>query len=44
VLNGFGRLGQAWSETDPERTDRETIISDLFDGQYSNSTITTDRS
>jgi hypothetical protein len=34
VLDDFGRLGQAWRETDPERTDRETVIRDLLDGQY----------
>ncbi len=36
VLDDFGRMGQAWRETDPERADRETIIADLLDGQYSN--------
>src|SRR4051812_22560256 len=35
VLDDFGRLGQAWRETDPENTDRETVIRDLLDGQYS---------
>ena len=36
VLDDFGRLGHAWRETDPERTDRETVIRDLLEGQYSN--------
>jgi hypothetical protein len=36
VLDDFGWLGQAWRETDPDDTDRETIIRDLLDGQYSN--------
>jgi hypothetical protein len=30
-----GHLGRAWPETDEERTDRETVIRDLFEGQYS---------
>jgi hypothetical protein len=37
VLDDFGgRIGQAWRETDVEHTDRETVITDLLDGQYSN--------
>jgi hypothetical protein len=36
VLDDFGRLGRSWREIDEERTDRETIITDLTDGQYSN--------
>lgn len=37
VLDDFGgRLGRAWRETDEERTDRETVIADLLEGQYSN--------
>jgi hypothetical protein len=36
VLNDFGtRLGRAWCEASEERTDRETVITDLIDGQYS---------
>ena len=35
VLDNFGRLGQAWRETEPDNTDRETVIRDLLDGQYS---------
>jgi hypothetical protein len=35
VLDDFGeRLGRAWRETDEERTDRETLIADLLEGQY----------
>lgn len=34
ILDDFGRLGRAWPETDESRTDRETVIQDLFDGQY----------
>ena len=36
VLNDYDRLGRAWCETDEERTDRETIITYLMEGQYSN--------
>jgi hypothetical protein len=37
VLDDFGeRLGRAWRETDEERTDRDGVIRDLLDGQYSN--------
>jgi hypothetical protein len=37
VLDDFGgTLGRAWPEADEERTDRETVITDLMDGQYSN--------
>ena len=28
-------MGRVWRETDEERTDRETVITDLMDGQYS---------
>ena len=36
VLDDFGgKLGRAWPETDEERTDRETVIADLLQGQYS---------
>jgi hypothetical protein len=34
VLNDFGRLGHAFPETDLERADLETVISDLMSGQY----------
>jgi hypothetical protein len=37
VLDDFGgRLGRAWRESDEERTDRETVITDLLEGQYAN--------
>jgi hypothetical protein len=37
VLNDFGGLiGRCWCETDEESTDREVLIADLLDGQYSN--------
>lgn len=32
----FGRHGRAWRETDVERTDLETVITDLMSGQYTN--------
>ena len=35
VVNDFGRTGVAFVETDIERTDLETVISDLMDGQHS---------
>ncbi len=36
VLDDFGEsLGRAWRETDEERTDREAVIRDLLEGQYS---------
>lgn len=34
VLEGFGRLGSAWLETDDDRTGRETLIRDLLAGEY----------
>jgi hypothetical protein len=36
VLDDFGRLGLAWRETDVERTDFETVTTDLLHGKYSN--------
>lgn len=36
VLEGFGPLGRAYRESDIERTDLETTISDLLPGQYDN--------
>jgi hypothetical protein len=36
VVDHFGRRGRAYCETDVEATDLETVIQDLFDGQYSN--------
>ena len=39
VLDDFGgRLGRAWRETDEEDTDRETLLRDLVEGQYSRPT------
>ena len=36
VLDDFGeRLGRAWRETNEGDTDRETLIRDLMEGQYS---------
>jgi len=36
VLDDFGgRLGLAWRESDATHTDRETVITDLIEGQYS---------
>lgn len=35
VLDDFGgRLGRAWRETNEDQTDRETLIRDLVEGQY----------
>ena len=36
VLDDFGALGRSWRETDEAEIDRETIIINLMDGQYSN--------
>jgi hypothetical protein len=36
VVDDFGHLGCAWRETDEERTDRETLIRDLYRGEYGN--------
>jgi len=35
VLDQFGRVGCCWRETDAEGADRETLIRDLVEGQYS---------
>jgi len=35
VVNNFGRHGTAFTETDVERTDLETVITDLMSGQFS---------
>ena len=35
VLDDFGRMGCSWRETDAESADRETLIRDLVEGQYS---------
>ena len=34
VLDDFGPLGRAWRETSDESTGRETLITDLFAGEY----------
>jgi|SRR5947209_5276614 hypothetical protein len=36
VLDDFGRIGQAWRETDVTRASREAVIADLMEDQYSN--------
>jgi hypothetical protein len=35
VVDDLGRHGRVWREADAERTDLETVITDLLDGQYS---------
>ena len=36
VLDDFGgRLGRSWRETSTDSVDRETLIRDLVDGEYS---------
>jgi hypothetical protein len=35
VLDDFGRIGCAWRETNVDGADRETLIRDLVEGQYS---------
>ena len=35
VLDDFGKVGRAYRETDVERGDLETTITDLMSGQYS---------
>jgi hypothetical protein len=35
VVNNFGDLGTAFTETDVERANLETVITDLMSGQYS---------
>src|ERR1700723_846467 len=34
VVDSFGRLGTAYRQTDVERTDLETVITDLMSGQF----------
>jgi hypothetical protein len=34
VLDDFGHLGRAYPETDLERADLETVITDLMTGQF----------
>ena len=38
VLDDFGRSGRSWCEIDEHGTDRETLIRDLMEGQYSHPT------
>ena len=35
VVNNFRHLGTAFTETDVEQADLETVITDLMSGQYS---------
>src|SRR6516162_11053715 len=35
VLDDYGPLGCAWRETEVDKADRETLIRDLVEGQYS---------
>jgi hypothetical protein len=35
VLDEFGRNGCSWRQTDADNADRETLIRDLVEGQYS---------
>lgn len=34
VLDDFGQLGRAYRETDPQRSDIGSVISDFLTGQY----------
>jgi hypothetical protein len=34
VLEDFGPRGRCWRASDEEDTDRETLIRDLFSGEY----------
>ena len=36
MLDDFGRIGRSWRETDENATDRETLIRDLVQGEFSN--------
>jgi hypothetical protein len=35
VINNYGKSGTAFPETDVDKADLETVISDLMSGQYS---------
>jgi len=35
VLDDFGPMGRSWRETDENGADRETLIRDLVEDQYS---------
>src|ERR1700733_5841131 len=34
VMDDLGRLGRVWREADIDRTELETVIQDLLEGQY----------
>jgi hypothetical protein len=34
VMDDLGRLGRVWREADIDRTELETVIQDLIEGQY----------
>jgi len=36
VEDDLGRLGRVWREVDSERTDLETVVTDMLSGEYSN--------
>jgi len=36
VLDDFGKMGRVWREADADKTDLETVVSDLISGQYNN--------
>lgn len=36
MLDDLGRTGRIWPEADAEKTDLETVIADLLNGQYKN--------
>ena len=36
MLEDFGQLGRAWRETDESATDRQTLLRDLVEGEFSN--------
>jgi hypothetical protein len=38
VIDNFGRLGSVYGETEVERADLETVITDLMSGQFNDPT------
>jgi hypothetical protein len=36
VVDDFGQFGRVWREADIEKTDLESVIQDLLEGQYNN--------
>jgi hypothetical protein len=36
VLDDFGALGRSWREIDEEHANRQTLIRDMFAGEYNN--------